>query len=87
MLGEAWLATVVIRRKHHVDANACLELARLTHEVDGYPKYLPGDLDAFVNDAAEMAAWVAESAGRLVAESRGVRFVTLYYLSNRSMAT
>ena len=66
MLGEAWLATVVIRRKHHVDANACLELARLTHEVDGYPKYLPGDLDAFVNDAAEMAAWVAESAGRLV---------------------
>jgi len=56
LLGEAWLATVVIRRKHHVDANACLELARFTHEVDGYPKYLPGDLDAFVNDAAEMAA-------------------------------
>jgi len=66
LLGEAWLATVIIRRKHHVDANACLELARLTHEVDGYPKYLSGDLDAFVNDAAEMAAWVAESAGRLV---------------------
>jgi GNAT superfamily N-acetyltransferase len=64
--GEAWLATIVIRRKHHVDANACLELARLTHEVDGYPKYLPDDLDAFVNNPAEMAAWVAESACRLV---------------------
>jgi GNAT superfamily N-acetyltransferase len=64
--GEAWLATIVIRRKHHVDANACLELARLTHEVDGYPKYLPDDLDAFINNPAEIAAWVAESAGRLV---------------------
>ncbi len=33
-------STLVIRRKHHVDANAWLELARLTHEMDGYPKCL-----------------------------------------------
>ena len=66
MLSESRLATIVIRRKHHVDADACLELARLTHKVDGYPKYLPDDLDAFVNNPAEMAAWVAESAGRIV---------------------
>jgi GNAT superfamily N-acetyltransferase len=39
---------------------------RLTHHVDGYPRYLPDDLPSFLIDRCELAAWVAESGDDLV---------------------
>jgi GNAT superfamily N-acetyltransferase len=39
---------------------------RLTHQVDGYPRYLPDDLPSFLSDSAELAAWVAESSNDVV---------------------
>ena len=39
---------------------------RLTHHVDGYPRYLPDDLASFLIDGSELAAWVAESGDDLV---------------------
>jgi GNAT superfamily N-acetyltransferase len=44
----------------------CVDLARLTHVLDGYPKYAPDNLGTFIHDSAEVAAWVAESEGRVV---------------------
>lgn len=34
---------------------------RLTHQIDGYPRYLPDDVTSFLFASAELAAWVAES--------------------------
>lgn len=36
------------------------------HTSDGYPLYLPDDVDAFIAPAYEVAAWVAECDGRIV---------------------
>jgi hypothetical protein len=39
---------------------------RLTHQIDGYPRYLPADLTSFLSDSAELAAWVAESSDNVI---------------------
>jgi len=39
---------------------------RLTHQFDGYPRYLPADLTSFLSDSAELAAWVAESSDNVI---------------------
>lgn len=41
-------------------------LARVVHEVDGYPIYLPTDLQDFLVGSAAHGAWVAEEDGHLL---------------------
>lgn len=39
-----------------------------THLRDGYPRYLPDDLGAFIADGSALRAWVAELDGRPLRE-------------------
>lgn len=55
-----------VRGRVDGDAAAVIELMRTTHQVDGYPRYLPEDLSAFAFDTRELAAWVAEEDGSVV---------------------
>lgn len=57
---------VLIRRKTKEDESDCLDLLMQVHESDGYPLYLPKDVPAFITPEFEVAAWVAESDGRIV---------------------
>lgn len=59
-------ASVLIREKVEADAAACLSLLMHVHQADGYPRYLPDDLPAFLTPLYETAAWVAEVDGVLV---------------------
>lgn len=53
--------------KRHADTADCAALMSLTHQLDGYPRYLPGDLAAFVTSADEITAWVAADVDGVVA--------------------
>lgn len=55
-----------IRAKGDADAADCAALMVLTHQLDGYPRYLPDDLAGFVTSPAEITAWVAEDANGVV---------------------
>ena len=52
---------MIIRDRSPSDGPALEALALETHDHDGYPKYLPGDLRSFIMDASALSAWVAES--------------------------
>jgi ribosomal protein S18 acetylase RimI-like enzyme len=54
---------VHIRPRTPADGPALAAIAAETHRLDGYPKYLPADLEAFIVDPGALAAWVAEDAG------------------------
>jgi GNAT superfamily N-acetyltransferase len=66
LLAQTSHVLVSIRSRRVEDTLACVNLMRLTHEVDGYPRYLPDDLTSFLSDSAELAAWVAESGDNVV---------------------
>jgi ribosomal protein S18 acetylase RimI-like enzyme len=38
----------------------------LTYQIDGYPRYLPQDLGAFLADSSQLAAWVAEASDEVI---------------------
>jgi ribosomal protein S18 acetylase RimI-like enzyme len=57
---------VLVREKVRTDTDGCAALMCLTHHLDGYPRYLPEDLVAFLNSGAELAGWVVESGGEIV---------------------
>jgi ribosomal protein S18 acetylase RimI-like enzyme len=59
---------VVIRPRRRSDSPALEAIARLTHEYDGYPKYLPDDLVSFIVDEDALAAWVAEVDGEVAGQ-------------------
>jgi len=54
---------VLIRPREDGDIAACVELLREVHELDGYPRYLPGDIEAFLIQPDAYACWVAELDG------------------------
>jgi GNAT superfamily N-acetyltransferase len=54
-----------IRDRVPEDARVLGEMARWTHELDGYPKYLPDDPGAFIASSDAFAAWVAEVDGQV----------------------
>ena len=56
---------VIIRVRTEEDLDQCERLARIVHEIDGYPPYLPGDLRTFIG-AGAITAWVAETSGEIV---------------------
>jgi ribosomal protein S18 acetylase RimI-like enzyme len=57
---------VIIRPKTAADAEELLALALEVHRRDGYPRYLPDDLAAFIAPSSQDFGWVAESEGRIV---------------------
>lgn len=57
---------LIVRPKALADAEELLALAYEVQRQDGYPRYLPDDLTAFITHKAEDIGWVAESAGRIV---------------------
>lgn len=54
---------MIIRDRSPSDGPALEAIALATHQRDGYPKYLPGDLRSFIMDPAALRAWVADSDG------------------------
>ena len=54
---------MLIRPRQDGDIPACVELLREVHELDGYPRYLPGDLEGFLIQPDAYGCWVAELDG------------------------
>jgi ribosomal protein S18 acetylase RimI-like enzyme len=54
---------VVVRDRSAADLPACVALAEQVHGSDGYPAYLPGDMEGFLASEHALGAWVAEVAG------------------------
>jgi GNAT superfamily N-acetyltransferase len=46
--------------------DACVRLAEVVHERDGYPAYLATDLRTFLSAPDALAAWVAEAEGQII---------------------
>jgi GNAT superfamily N-acetyltransferase len=57
---------VIIRQRTAADLDRCVEIARVVHQVDGYPPYLPTDLRTFLVSPDAYGAWVAEGGGEVV---------------------
>ena len=57
---------MLIRPRRDGDAAALEAIAYRTHELDGYPKYLPGDLKSFIVDGGALGAWVASDGARVI---------------------
>jgi GNAT superfamily N-acetyltransferase len=54
---------MLIRPRRGGDIAACVELLREVHELDDYPRYLPGDPETFLIQPDAYACWVAELDG------------------------
>ncbi len=57
---------VELRARTDADLDTCVALARVVHDSDGYPVYLPTDLRAFLASPGAYGAWVATDAGEIV---------------------
>jgi GNAT superfamily N-acetyltransferase len=57
---------MLIRPRTDGDIAACIELLREVHALDGYPRYLPGDPEAFLIQPDAYRCWVAELDGAIV---------------------
>jgi GNAT superfamily N-acetyltransferase len=55
-----------VRLRAEGDMDACVRLAEVVHERDGYPAYLATDLRTFLSASDALAAWVAEAEGRVI---------------------
>ena len=52
---------MIIRDRSPGDGAILEAVARETHRVDGYPKYMPDDLRSFIVDKDALGAWVAQN--------------------------
>jgi GNAT superfamily N-acetyltransferase len=57
---------VELRARTDADLDGCVEMARVVHQLDGYPVHLPRDFRAFIASSDAIGAWVAERHGALV---------------------
>jgi GNAT superfamily N-acetyltransferase len=57
---------VELRARTDADLDGCVEMARVVHQLDGYPVNLPSDLRAFIASSDAIGAWVAVRHGALV---------------------
>jgi GNAT superfamily N-acetyltransferase len=55
-----------VRNRIDADLDDCVRLARVVHELDRYPMFLPDDLRRFVTAPDALAAWVAEQDGEII---------------------
>jgi GNAT superfamily N-acetyltransferase len=55
-----------VRGRTEEDLDACVEMARAVHQLDGYPVYLPTDLRRFLASPDAYAAWVADGGGEVL---------------------
>lgn len=53
---------MAVRARTDADLDACVEMAMLVHERDGYPAFLPTDLRSFLASPDAFGAWVVEEA-------------------------
>jgi GNAT superfamily N-acetyltransferase len=56
---------VAVRERTQADLDNCVALARVVHEIDRYPMFLPDDLRRFIEAPDALAAWVAEEDGEI----------------------
>ena len=56
---------VVVRPRVDADIDACVRIASIVQETDGYPGRRPRDLRAFLAVPDALSAWVAEYDGRI----------------------
>jgi ribosomal protein S18 acetylase RimI-like enzyme len=61
----------MVRHRTDEDLDACVELARVVQDIDGYPPYFPPDLRGFLGAFLTppddvFQAWVAEDVGGIV---------------------
>jgi GNAT superfamily N-acetyltransferase len=57
---------VLIRSRRDDDLRSCGDVLRQVHGLDGYPRYLPGDLMEFLDPPEAYGVWVAEADGTVV---------------------
>lgn len=57
---------VHVRLRNQSDLATCIRIAEMVHRIDGYPKYLPTDLQQFLASPDALSAWVAEENGDVV---------------------
>ena len=55
-----------VRERTDADLDDCVRLARVVHELDRYPVFLPDDLRRFITAPDALAAWVAELDGQII---------------------
>ncbi|MFE1773594.1 GNAT family N-acetyltransferase [Streptomyces sp. NPDC059008] len=56
----------MIRRRHDTDLDACVDVLAQVHTHSGYPHHWPRDPVRWLTPDGLTAAWVAETAGRVV---------------------
>jgi hypothetical protein len=59
-------AEVNVRRRVDADIPHCATIAELVHQRDGYPIYLPTDLEQFIVSRDSLATWVAVDGTSIV---------------------
>jgi GNAT superfamily N-acetyltransferase len=57
---------VPVRIRTQIDLPSCVRIAEQVHRLDGYPKYLPTDLEQFLASPDALSAWVVEERGEVV---------------------
>jgi GNAT superfamily N-acetyltransferase len=57
---------VRIRLRVDSDVHKCVRIAEQVHLLDGYPVYVPNDLEDFVASPDALVAWVAEEDGEIL---------------------
>lgn len=57
---------MIIRNRSPSDGAALEAIASETHQLDGYPVYLPDDLKSFVMDEGALGAWVAATGAEVL---------------------
>ncbi len=57
---------LLVRPRGDADLDACARVARVIHELDGYPPYLPDDIRSFISEPEALAAWGAERDGEII---------------------
>jgi GNAT superfamily N-acetyltransferase len=56
----------MVRPRTDDDMDACVRMATIIHDLDGYPTRRPIDLREFLASADALGAWVAERDGQVV---------------------
>jgi GNAT superfamily N-acetyltransferase len=58
--------SVLVRHRTHSDLASCVRIAERVHRLDGYPVFMPDDLQGFLASPDALAAWVVEQDGEVV---------------------